>query len=178
MKTEGLENGDKQSFRLILPVCAKPQATGTSEMPFQTLLVGLEFHYVHCGYELEGITRWDRSLLDPSIVKKFIENCREHHGSHCNEPLWAAKIPQFFRVIDTKNWCIQLAPEERFEYLALSFVWGVPLGIHSQTDIKLLQLDTATLTELEQMDSLHKYSIPEVILNAINFCADLGYQYL
>ncbi|CAH0028302.1 unnamed protein product [Clonostachys rhizophaga] len=172
------KNGDKQSVRLILPVCVKSQASGTAGMLFKTLLVGLEFHYAHSRYELEGITTWDCSRLDPGIVKQFVENCREHHGSDCNELLWAAKIPRFLRVIDTKNWCVQPAPEEPFEYLALSYVWGAPTEAQSQKDIKVLRLDTTTLAELEQKGSLRKYSIPEVILDAITLCADLGYQYL
>ncbi|CAG9956910.1 unnamed protein product [Clonostachys rosea f. rosea IK726] len=63
------KNGDKQS------------ALGTLGMLFKTLLVGLKFHYARGRYELEGITRWDCSRLKHGIVKQFIENCREHHGS-------------------------------------------------------------------------------------------------
>ncbi|KAK7211691.1 hypothetical protein V2G26_018869 [Clonostachys chloroleuca] len=57
---EGLrmeENGDKQSVRLILPVRAKSEASGTAGVLFKILLVGLEFHYAHSRYELEGVTR-------------------------------------------------------------------------------------------------------------------------
>lgn len=55
---------------------------------------------------------------------------------------------------------------------------GAPTEAQSQKDIKVLQLDTKNLAELEQKDSLRKYSIPEVILDAITLSADLGYQYL
>ncbi|CAG9992187.1 unnamed protein product [Clonostachys byssicola] len=175
-RVDKLENMDEKSVRLILPVSVKSKATRTPEKLFKTLVIGFELHYAHLGYKLEAITRWNHSLLDPGIVKEFIGNCREHHRSQCNEPRWPAKVPQFFRVIDTKNWCVQLAPEEHFEYLALSYVWGAPT--QSQRDINILQLDTTTLPELEQKNSLRKYSIPEVIQDAINLCADLGYQYL
>ncbi|KAK8247844.1 heterokaryon incompatibility protein-domain-containing protein [Phyllosticta capitalensis] len=78
-------------------------------------------------------------------------------------------VPRGFRLIDTEEKCILLAPSGPFEYACLSYVWG---------DVKAFQATLRNINRLEKPGSLSNSKVPSTIQDAMAVCQIFGIRYL
>ncbi|KAK8220912.1 heterokaryon incompatibility protein-domain-containing protein [Phyllosticta capitalensis] len=78
-------------------------------------------------------------------------------------------VPRGFRLIDTEEKCILLAPSGPFEYACLSYVWG---------DVKAYQATSRNISRLEKPSSLSNSKVPATIQDAMAVCQILSIRYL
>ena len=83
-------------------------------------------------------------------------------------------LPWGFRAIDMCRLCVAEPPRSPTpSFAALSYTWGPLSGI------KELQLEQVNFNLLQREGSLERTSgIPDLILDAIKLCNDLGERYL
>ncbi|OCL05399.1 HET-domain-containing protein [Glonium stellatum] len=120
--------------------------------------------------------RWlDIPKADVRLMKSWISDCRERHGSACahtsNE--WALQEDFVFRLIDVQRRCV-VDCRRPSAYVALSYVWG------DAKKAKHLKLTTQTASWLYGENSLTEDNpeIPKTIKDAISVVEELGEHYL
>jgi hypothetical protein len=147
-----------------------------------TIGLQLKLHYAYRHRTLLDVPQWENEYFDISLVSRWLQNCNTNHTSRANilnKPVChvsadQAPLPNGFKAIDTFQYCIVELPGMPIpSYAALSYTWGATSGM------KELQLEVANKEELCIEGSLRGRSgIPDIILDAITLCADLGVQYL
>lgn len=161
--------------RVILPICISEKPTSGDEPQYTTHLIELQLSYGnHDGTDLKAVSRWDRTKIDVSIIRRWLADCQKHHGPNCNTLVTPLSLPANFRLIDTHDWCVVMA-DEPMEYIAFSYVWAAAT---SSSTKGRFQLDTKSLAVLGKKASLRTDSLSELIMDAIQLCADIGYRYL
>ncbi|KAI7777640.1 hypothetical protein LA080_003201 [Diaporthe eres] len=102
--------------------------------------------------------------------------CTHDHGPDCNALRTPTSItlPPSFRLEDTTEWCVVAMPDPD-EYVALSYVWALA---SNSADKQKLQLQRDNVQEMESPGGLKREVLPEVIVDAIQLCAELGQRYL
>ncbi|KAH6638493.1 heterokaryon incompatibility protein-domain-containing protein, partial [Boeremia exigua] len=83
-------------------------------------------------------------------------------------------LPAGFRAINTYDYCVvELPSSPPSRYVTLSYTWG------GTPEAKELQLEQSNQNELCKPGCLKLLSgIPDLIRDAIRFCADMGERYL
>lgn len=81
-------------------------------------------------------------------------------------------MPRGFKVINTRSMNI-VEPDQPVSFVALSYMWA---GGGAETND--IQLEMKNLKDLETPGSLTKMSIPNIILDTILLCRDLGESYI
>jgi hypothetical protein len=81
-------------------------------------------------------------------------------------------------VSSTQSWCV-VEPPALFtsEYVALSYMWALATSSRS-TSTRIFQLEAGNISCLACKDALKTDELPDVIVDAIQLCADLGQRYL
>lgn len=123
--------------------------------------------HVHC------VQFISRDKIDLGMCSKWLRDCEIHHLSHCQDlgrEIEKTPLPQGFRVIDTVDECIVLAPQN-CRYIALSYVWG---------QVATLRLIEENIEELESPGSLarHRTSLSRTVQDAIHVVRSMGERYL
>ena len=133
---------------------------------------------------LSAVSPWESPFIDTSLFIKLLATCdnkhdvdRTPHGREvrkCTTSTEDEPLPAGFKVIDTHRHCIIDLPAFPLpEYVALSYTWG------GTTEVKELQLELDNKSDLYKDGSLKRFGgIPDLILDAIKFCASMGKQYL
>ena len=137
---------------------------------------------------LSAVSRWDSAYIDTVKMLELLDVCNvqhkarlsiedyqvDHQVRRCSLETDPEPLPAGFRVIDTCNLCVVDLPVKSLQsYVALSYTWG------GATGAKELQLERSNCHELYERGCLKKLcGIPELILDAINFCASMGERYL
>ncbi|CAM1504807.1 Fc.00g023980.m01.CDS01 [Cosmosporella sp. VM-42] len=160
----------------VLPICVQAPSSSNGSLSYQRLDIELSLEYEHRAYDLKSVSRWDRSLIELNQIKLWLNICRQQHGDACNKLLSPMSLPQYFRVIDTRLWCIT-KPQPSVEYITLSYVWSQAQASQS-TLTEPFKLLAGNISALSRKDSLRTRELPEVIADAIQMCADLGQRYL
>lgn len=137
--------------------------------PRLTLEVQALLFYDWPGIHLTDIRRWETPTFDVQLVKNWITHCHSEHGDHCKK--LPVTPPEEFKLIDVENLCI-IEASESVRYIALSYVWG------SSSTGRDLQLVRSNLTQLQRCRGLDKSALPDVIVDAMTLCTDLGERYL
>ncbi|KAF4458132.1 hypothetical protein F53441_67 [Fusarium austroafricanum] len=128
---------------------------------------------------IEGTGRKVGSLLDLSLVQRWLHQCEEHHGDKCHKPDWLSdsenEWPERCRVIDVKNRrIVDLLPTMR--YVALSYVWG------SSEEARRLRfqrrLTRENLCQLQEENGLDAVSLPQTIKDAMQVTEGVGENFL
>lgn len=164
--------------RVITPVCLLPTKMSDNAPRYVTRLVELELRYDDPkDYNLRGVTQWDRTKIDVSIIRRWLADCQRDHGPNCNTLVAPLSLPPHFRLIDTHEWCV-VATQEPVEYVALSYIWAAATASAASPTDEPFQLDTKSLQSLEEKGSLRTNRLPELIADAMHLCADIGYRYL
>jgi hypothetical protein len=108
--------------------------------------------------------------VDVKMVKHWLAECEENHGTPCNDASWVAsrQLPPSFRVLDVHKLRVIPVPEV-CRYVALSYVWGYtsmpqPTAVESENGIR----DYSAVFE----------SLPRTIRDAILFTRAVGESYL
>lgn len=133
---------------------------------------------------LAAVSRWADTYIDTAKFIEISKLCSVQHeerrriGDHwfpkCSLSPDHEQLPAGFKAIDTHNQCVVDLPVAPLQsYVALSYTWGGTSGV------KELQLERGNCKNLHEQGSLQKFDgIPDLILDAIKFCADMGEQYL
>src|SRR3569833_2332648 len=128
------------SQRCVVPVFVSAKAADGAGLLIP-LTLELTLHFGGHGHGLKDVTRWDRSTIDVEAIKTWLSDCQENHDDNCNSMVAAMPTPESFRLIDTANWCVVVAPAS-VRYLALSYVWGSYSSASATQDP--FQLETGT----------------------------------
>lgn len=139
-----------------------------------TLGVQLTLQYNALTRNLSAVERWETPFIDVGLLQSWMQTCKEWHGGKCEVQDRHMFIPRGFRAIDTYKLCVvDFADSSDYPFAALSYTWG------KSSSAKELQLEKANLENLKQDGSLdNREGIPDLILDAIRLCADLGQRYL
>lgn len=134
--------------------------------------------------KLSAVERWSDMYIDTAKFLELSEICKKQHEKKrsvgegrlktCSLDSGYGQLPAGFRAIDTRNQCIvDLPVAPLVSYVALSYTWGGTSGC------KELQLERSNCQDLYEVGSLLRLGgIPDLILDAIKFCADIGERYL
>jgi hypothetical protein len=164
--------------RVVTPVCLSSTTKADNEPQYVTRLVELELRYNDPrDYNLRGVTQWDRTKIDVSIIRRWLADCQNDHGPNCNTLVVPLSLPPHFRLIDSHEWRV-VAAQEPVEYVALSYIWAAATASAASPTDQPFQLDTKSLRSLEEKGSLRTGKLPELIADAMHLCADIGYRYL
>jgi hypothetical protein len=103
------------------------------------------------------------------MMKSWIKECDEHHGSQCCTPKSGASIWPMW-VVDVVDDCI-VEGDIADRYLTLSYVWG---------GVQTLQATIANIEQLRKPGSLNrdKVVLPKTIRQAIDVTRLLGERYI
>jgi hypothetical protein len=124
--------------------------------------------------DLRHMAVLDRTYIDTSLVKKWLQDCRKYHEGSCNSTGISMSLPPGFRVIDTISKCIVTLPSGS-NYAALSYTWPS----QQLTSSPVLQLRLDNVSDLEKQNSVLKNGpLLDVIVDAIQFCVDTDTRYL
>ncbi|RMZ77017.1 hypothetical protein DV738_g4650, partial [Chaetothyriales sp. CBS 135597] len=112
-------------------------------------------------------------LLEPDLLRQWLDDCERRHGPACEESLVHPDLlrasPCCFRGIDVNLMSIvDMPPNAR--YIALSYLWG--------KNFKQLFTTPDNLPRLSQPDGLSKEKLPRTIKDAIKLTRLLGFKYL
>ncbi|KAH7247224.1 heterokaryon incompatibility protein-domain-containing protein [Fusarium solani] len=154
--------------RCILPICLSIQSEPHEQPCYIPISLPLELHFRGYGFGLERATRWNRPYIEIDRVKSWLEICQNHHGKNCNTILVEATLPAGFRLIDTFSMCVREHPSPT-TFVALSYSTGQKHTI---------RLERATQAQLEKENGLNSNQLPDVIVDAIQLCRDIGQRYL
>jgi hypothetical protein len=118
----------------------------------------------------------DRTQIDLSIGRTWLQTCEDNHGRKCMEQSWffENKSPTVLRFIDVKQSCIVEihGPAVRHcRYVALSYVWG------NSNKFTLNQGNIDTLVKRRGLSVLLN-DLPRTIHDAITATENIGEQYL
>ena len=112
-------------------------------------------------------------LLDPQLLRQWLADCNNTHGSECEESLVHPDLLRdqhaTFRAIDVEQMCI-VQPPQHARYVALSYLWG--------KNFKQPFTTTENLNRFSQPDGLTKEKLPRTIKDSIKLTRMLGLQYL
>ncbi|KAK1622309.1 heterokaryon incompatibility protein-domain-containing protein [Colletotrichum phormii] len=125
------------------------------------------------GSQLESAELWDRRYINVSLLRSWFSGCHKYHGSKCNEPLTESKLPGGLRVIDTKRRRI-IEPKTQAPFVALSYTWRLATASADRD----LHLTTLNAEKLKRTDALLPDLLPEVVVDAIHLCRNMGQRYL
>lgn len=162
------------SERCVLPICVKGPLSRDDTANHQRFDIELDVEYARYGYDLRSAVNWDRSLIDLDHIQTWLMTCQLQHGEACSSHIYPMKLPDGFRIVDTEAWCV-VEPRQAVEYATLSYLWVRASLRQSAVDFKL-QLENSQA--LSRRDSLRGADLPEVILDAMQLCSDLGQRYL
>ncbi|KAF2732088.1 HET-domain-containing protein [Polyplosphaeria fusca] len=103
--------------------------------------------------------------IDWTVVKQWIEFCNRHHSQHCRK-FYVLQLPGFKvidctnrQIVDVENLLRPTQTHKAFEYVTLSYVWGLN---NSKTPVQ------KALPEV----------LPATIEDAVTACNSLGFRYL
>ncbi|KAL0943056.1 uncharacterized protein CTRU02_200942 [Colletotrichum truncatum] len=146
------------------------------DVPLCTITPSLLLHYskVEGGKgQLWGVADGEVRFIDLDLMRGWIRDCENSHGEKCvGKYNHKDDMPQGFRVIDTHNMKV-MEPDSAVSFVALSYMWSA-----SSDGSKEIQLEKNNLSLLEEPGSLASCSIPDIVLDAIYLCRDLGESYL
>ncbi|KAI0389311.1 heterokaryon incompatibility protein-domain-containing protein [Xylariaceae sp. FL0594] len=165
---------------LCIATSSSPKAGGVEPEPwtYEPVIAELQVHYEQPHHGLLDITRWDRRFANLPQIKQWMDRCTEEHGETC-EKSWIPgqlDLPYGFRLIDVERRCVVLPDQPAgFEYAALSYVWA---AASNSEERQKFQLQRSNLDELSQDGGLADDELPEVVIDAIHLCKELGQRYL
>jgi Heterokaryon incompatibility protein (HET) len=114
----------------------------------------------------------DPQWIDPSLLRKWKEWCKQNHGDDCEHPLSQYRLLESTPawLIDVRNRCLIPGTPE-MKYVTLSYKWG---------ETERPRLEKKSLLELQNREALAEMStrIPETIKNAIDLVELLGEEYM
>ncbi|KAI1311985.1 heterokaryon incompatibility protein-domain-containing protein [Xylaria venustula] len=120
---------------------------------------------------LTSIEEWDVPFFDVQLLRGWMRRCEDNHAVKCGgKGIKKEDLPTGFRVIDTLEEKIT-EPEGSFRYMALSYMWAV--GPDNN-----VQLEKSNVEALTEPHSLRQVQLPNIIVDAIALCRDLGERYL
>ncbi|KAI1868388.1 hypothetical protein JX265_007211 [Neoarthrinium moseri] len=159
----------------VLAVCmAKEDEKG--DWVYQPCVIHLLLQYDQWCHGLTKVSLWQRELVDMAQVKDWLDRCVHEHGQDCNGPAMSvsASLPSSFRLVDTLDRCV-VQPTSNVEYTALSYVWA---AASDSLEKQELQLVRSNLELMSKPGSLNDNNIPEVVMDAIRLCQQIGKRYL
>ncbi|EHK20741.1 uncharacterized protein TRIVIDRAFT_49852 [Trichoderma virens Gv29-8] len=114
-----------------------------------------------------------RDKIDLGLCSKWLRECEKRHLPHCQDPgreIEKSLLPEGFRLVDTVDECIILAPQN-CRYIALSYVWG---------QVATLRLGEDSANEFERPGSLarHMADLSKTVQDAIHVVRSMGERYL
>ena len=120
--------------------------------------------------------RIDTHQIDTEIISRWLERCRDEHGSPCGaEGVTTSKATSTtfkhpLRLIDVRGRCV-IEVESPSPYVTLSYVWGKVKTLRLVKENKLSLMKPSALAAMRN-------KIPLTILDAIDLVARLGLSYL
>ncbi|KAF1842574.1 HET-domain-containing protein [Cucurbitaria berberidis CBS 394.84] len=108
-----------------------------------------------------------RNRWDCELAASWLSNCKERHGSLCNE------VPAFIEglhLIDCEQSCVVKAERESSRWIALSYVWGS----RTQPPTDWESNNPHPTTTCGQLPA----DLPRTIQDAISVTKGLGYRFL
>ncbi|OHW92283.1 HET domain containing protein, partial [Colletotrichum incanum] len=155
----------------------KPFRLGSRSKPsLFTLTPQLMMHHSKIdenAWGLSHISEGEIPFFSLQTLRGWINYCQDEHGERCigtyHRP---SDMPQGFRVIDTYSMSI-VEPDKTVSFVALSYMWAG--GGPESTNI---QLEMSNKEELETTGSLAAVPLPQIILDTISLCRDLGESYV
>ncbi|PNP59166.1 hypothetical protein THARTR1_01414 [Trichoderma harzianum] len=111
--------------------------------------------------------------IDLGLCSKWLRDCEMQHLPYCRglgQEIDKLPLPQKFRLVDTIDDCIILAPPD-CRYIALSYVWG-------QSAILKLNGDNAEKFVRPGSLTRHMADLPKTIQDAIHVVRSMGERYL
>ncbi|KAF6840616.1 hypothetical protein CPLU01_00987 [Colletotrichum plurivorum] len=172
-------SGTRLSVRLYLELtlCVVPDGSSSERSLPAPLAVTPQFQLTYHAGEttrLQAVEDWVVERFDIATLKKWIDGCEILHGKTCvGEYGSKDDLPSGFRVIDVRRMSV-VQPAEPVRFVALSYMWEAVAGSTAQH----AQLVAANTSELEAEQSLARVTLPQIILDTIMLCADLGERYL
>lgn len=157
----------------ILPLCLSTPCPKGGKARYEHLALEMRLVYRDNGRGLQGVIPWDTRFFDADMLITWLKDCREHHGDQCNAITASAELPPLFRVIDTTLNCL-IQPKHPITYAALSYQWRTATAFEDRD----LMLSQDSAAELELPSSLKATRLPEVIVDAMQTCRDIGQRYL
>lgn len=164
------------SQKCVLAVVIATSPRKETDWSFNPRMIQLDLRYEKWCHTLSAASTWDRKTMNYEQAKKWLSRCTNDHGSDCNALRTPTSItlPPSFRLVDTTEWCVVTMPDPE-EYVALSYVWALA---SNSAEKQKLQLQRDNVQEMEKPGGLKGEVLPEVIVDAIQLCAELGKRYL
>lgn len=162
-----LESSDTVSLRLrIVPEMIAPE---DAFAPFDIIPLGR----AGTGAEPFAGRRVSADQMDLKLVKSWIQDCDEWHGSLCAGVAGHdanSSFSPFIRLLDCSRDCL-VELQDPGPYIALSYVWGTQKVFRTLND------------NIEQLKcpgelSEHRSLFPRTIQHAMDLAGILGYRYL
>lgn len=164
------------SQKCVLAVIVATSPQKEENWSFMPRIIQLNLRYKKWCHELLAASIWERKTMNYEQVKGWLSRCTNDHGPDCNALRTPTSIalPSSFRLVDTTEWCVVAMPDPD-EYVALSYVWALA---SNSAEKQKLQLQQDNVHEMERPGGLNREELPEVIVDAIQLCAELGKRYL
>lgn len=162
--------------RVVLAVVVATSPRSQDDWIFEPRVLHLKLLYERWCHGLSTVSLWQRSTINYQQVERWLSRCTLEHGPGCNalQTPQDMKLPSSFRLVDTYEWCVARVPEPD-SYVALSYVWSLA---SDSSEKQQLQLQQDNVGLLEAARGLQRDKLPEVIVDAIQLCAELGQRYL
>lgn len=162
--------------KCVLAVVVATSPLGEEQWSFEPRIIQLNLLYEKWCHTLLGASIWDRKTMNYDQIKRWLSRCIDDHGPDCNALRTPTPItlPSSFRLVDTSEWCVVHMPDPE-EYVALSYVWALA---SDSAEKQKLQLQRDNVQEMEKPGGLDRGLLPEVLVDAIQLCAELGQRYL
>lgn len=171
------DDNKQYTVKILLPICTAREYGQFGRSDHSTWVMKIEVVYEEPGNKLEDIRHWDLSMINIKTVKEWLSDCQDSHGENCSSLLPTRSLPSSLRLIDTRNWCVIRATGVT-EYLALSYIWASAVTSKGTASTDIFQLDSSNAAQLEVPNVLKGNQVPELISDAIQLSADIGYDYL
>lgn len=164
------------SQKCVLAVVVATSPREEENWSFEPRIIQLDLRYEKWCHGLSGASIWERRTMNYEQVKRWLSRCTDDHGPDCNALRTPTSItlPSSFRLVDTSDWCVVTMPDPD-AYVALSYVWALA---SDSAEKQKLQLERENVQELERPGGLNRELLPEVIVDAIQLCAEIGQRYL
>lgn len=152
----------------------RSMAENVDGLPQPTLGIPLEIKYRTSLHTLDAVERSKTPYIDIKLCREWLQQCESQHGTKCQVDDPQMVLPRGFRAIDTHRLCIvNMDSSSDLSFAALSYTWGKSSGS------KEIQLERGNLEDLMAEGALKSCEgIPDLILDAITLCADLGHRLL
>lgn len=109
--------------------------------------------------------------IDCGEIQQLLTTCRAQHGSLCQSG--SQKLPSQFKLIDTHEMrIIEVAPNTRVSFAALSYVWAATAGEPCK------ELTQANNSEMRLLGALQQHEYPMLIWDFLALCKELGERYV